>query len=195
MKVGLTGSSGSGKSTVAAMFANAGFYIIDCDKISKSIDTDEKYVSLLRQNFGDAAFDKSGNVDRRALGNIVFGDAEKLKLLSSISHPIITKIIEKKLDEHVLDNVIIDAPLLFESGADGFCDVTVGVVADEQTRAARVAKRDFLDDSSAKIRVSSQQNADFYKNNCTYVIENNGSVTDLEKSFEALLGKLMSGRK
>ena len=133
MIIGLTGSSGSGKSTVAAMFKRAGCHIVDCDAISKRIDKDARYKALVRENFGDGVFDENGEISRKKLGAIVFGNAELLKKLSAISHPVIIKRVVRAVNRYrKTSNVVIDAPLLFESGLDAMCDTTVGVVADDR---------------------------------------------------------------
>lgn len=186
--IGLTGSSGSGKSTVAKMFCRAGYRIVDCDKISHDIDAVPEYINAVRAHFGNGAFDANGKIDRRALGKIVFADKEKLSLLTAISHPIIKKKVMEQLSTG--GKIVIDAPLLFESGLDSVCDLTVGVISGKEMRAKRVAERDGLDVSDAAIRTSSQKNDDFYREKCVYIIENEGSISDLEKNVSKMLAEL-----
>ena len=190
MIIGLTGSSGSGKSTVAKMFADIGCAVIDCDEISRYIDAFDEYKSAVKKEFGKAVFDENGNISRRALGKTVFSDEKKLKALSHISHPIIKKEVLSRLDRLKGKNAVIDAPLLFEGGLDGLCDVTVGVIADDDMRANRVAERDGLPLAEATARVRSQEKAEFYRGNCTYIIENNGGISALESSFSNIIERI-----
>ena len=188
MIIGLTGSSGSGKSTVARVFENAGYLIVDCDEISRNIDNDPYYKNAVRESFGDVVFDGQGRIDRRALGNVVFSDAKKLELLTGISHPIIKSEVFRRIDR--AEKAVIDAPLLFESGLDKECDITIGVISKGDIRANRVAARDNLDIKDAMIRTSMQKNDDFYRENCVYIIENNGSIDELEKKVSDVLSGL-----
>jgi len=191
--IGLTGSSGSGKSTVALMFKRAGCYIVDCDAISRSIDGDATYKSLVRENFEDEAFDERGEISRKKLGEIVFSNKESIKKLSAISHPIIIGKVMRSVEEYKSRaNVVIDAPLLFESGLDAVCDTTVGVIADDDIRIERISRRDGLDEETAARRASFQQNTDFYKNNCIFIIENNGDERELEEKFAAVINQIGS---
>lgn len=195
MKIGLTGSSGSGKSTVAAMFKACGYHIVDCDKISRSIDALPEYKAAVREKFGDRVFDKRSGIDRRALGKLVFDDPDLLSALTAISHPIIIARVLKEIEKCGDANVVIDAPLLFESGLDKICDVTVGVIANAKERAHRVARRDKIAVKDAVRRVSSQKNIDFYKKNCIFIIKNSGTLDELEKSFHDVAAKLGSEKK
>ena len=193
MIIGLTGSSGSGKSTVAAMFKRAGCHIVDCDAISKRIDKDARYKALVRENFGDGVFDENGEISRKKLGAIVFGNAELLKKLSAISHPVIIKRVVRAVNRYrKTSNVVIDAPLLFEGGLDAMCDTTVGVVADDRLRVKRISDRDGIDAVNAARRASFQQNADFYKKSCIFIIENNGNMSELEENFASLINEIGS---
>lgn len=192
MIIGLTGSSGSGKSTVASMLQKQAYHIIDCDKISREIDNDEEYIKMIRNAFGDVVF-SSGKISRRALGHIVFSDRKKLELLSSISHPIIRKKVLEDIEKHKKSsNIILDAPLLFESGLDSICDTTIGIIADDDLRTSRVMERDHLDIDEAKKRISAQQSIDFYKNKCIIIIENNGDVTALSEKLTSIINNIES---
>ncbi len=193
MIIGLTGSSGSGKSTVALMFERIGCHIVDCDAISRRIDGDAEYKALVRENFGDEVFDGSGNISRKKLGAVVFADRELMQKLSSISHPIIIKKVLRAVEKYKsIANVVIDAPLLFESGLDAVCDTTVGVIADDDIRVKRISLRDGVDEKNASRRASFQQNADFYRNRCIFIIENNGDERELEEKFAVLINKIGS---
>lgn len=191
MIIGLTGSSGSGKSTVAEMFRQSGCHIVDCDKISREIDRLPEYKAEIMNLFGNEVFDKDGNIARRKLSKIAFSDKENLIAISKISHPLIKKQVYSEIEEYKKSmNVVIDAPLLFESGLDRDCDITVGVIAENGTRISRIIERDHVDELNASRRALSQKNNDFYKENCILIIENNGTRNELEKEFIRIAGKI-----
>ena len=196
MKIGLTGSSGSGKSTVAAMFLAHGCHIVDCDEISRSIDALPEYKDAVREKFGDGVFDEGGNISRRASGKLVLGNDDLLAELTSISRPIIKARVAEEIGKYgEKENIVIDAPLLFESGLDKICDTTVGVIANAKERARRVSHRDGITVKDAARRVSLQKNADFYEKNCIFIIKNDGTLDELEKSFSVVAAKIGLERK
>lgn len=192
MIIGLTGSSGSGKSTVAGMLEALGFFIIDCDALSKSIDSMEKYKLLVEENFGREVFDGE-NLSRKKLGKLVFSDKEKLHTLTKISHPIIIELVISKIQENLGRDIIIDAPLLFESGLDSMCDATIGIIADEALRSKRVMIRDSISEEYAFARISSQQSSEFYRKKCTFIIENNGDIDSLENALRNIIENIKLG--
>ena len=192
MIIGLTGSSGSGKSTVAGMLEALGFLIIDCDALSKSIDSVDKYKALVEENFGREVFDGE-NISRKKLGRLVFSDKEKLGILTKISHPIIIELVISKIKENLGKDIIIDAPLLFESGLDSMCDTTIGIIADESLRSKRVMIRDSISEDYALARISSQQSSEFYRKKCAFIIENNGDIDSLENTLRNIIENIKLG--
>ena len=201
MIIGLTGESGAGKSTVARLLEMYGFYIIDCDAISRTLDTDREYVSAIESAFGTEAVHFSGGVkriNRKALGALVFGRnavAGGVAKLNSISHPIIISRVHENIAhaKAVGKSTVIDAPLLFEAGLDAVCDVTIGVIAPIDARIARLCERDGIDADMAKKRFANQKNEEFLKNNCTYIISNDGGSEALSKKVLAVTEKITKG--
>jgi len=117
MVIGITGSFGSGKTTVAKMFARLGAYAIDADKVYHSlIRRGKKCYKKIVRYFGKDILAGRGRIDMEKLGKIVFKDRSKLKLLNSITHPEITKEIKRIVKLNKGRFIIIDAPLLIESG-------------------------------------------------------------------------------
>ena len=192
MIIGLTGSSGSGKSTVAGMLKALGFFVIDCDALSKSIDSVDKYKVLVEENFGREVFDGE-NISRKKLGKLVFSDKVKLSILTKISHPIIIELVISKIKENLGKDIIIDAPLLFESGLDSTCDTTIGIIADESLRSKRVMIRDSISEDYALARISSQQSSEFYRKKCAFIIENNGDIDSLENTLRNIIENIKLG--
>jgi dephospho-CoA kinase len=184
--IGLTGQTGSGKTTAAGYFRKKGFAVIDCDLVAHEAITEPECLEKLEVEFGPEIILSDGSLDRRALGRIVFVDAEKLLKLNKITHPpIVEKILELSAQScgHI---IILDAPALIESGLYKNCDYIISIVADKHTRLKRIAKRDNLPLSEAEKRVNSQKCEDFYKSASDLVIQNDGIQTELIKKAEAL---------
>ncbi len=198
MIIGLTGASGSGKSTVAGIFAGAGYLISDCDAISRSLDTDTHYVSRIEEAFGSCVISFSlgkKRVDRKALAGKIFGDGAVrggVELLESISHPIIIDKVKKDVEyaKNTSRSIVIDAPLLFESGLDRLCDITVGVIAPLDVKIKRLCERDGIDESMAHRRFKKQKDDGFLKENCTYIIMNDGEREKLFSSAADIIKRI-----
>lgn len=187
--IGLTGQSGAGKTTVCRVFEESGFAIINADKIARQIM--EKGLPCLEEVtecFGKEILNEDGNLNRQKLADIVFNDKEKLKQLNAISYPYITSEILKRIE--ILNNenrkyVLLDAPTLFESRADDFCDLIISVTASEKNRTSRVAERDGITQEQIKQRFSSQHTERFFVNHSDFIIKNNKTIDELiEKAKE-----------
>lgn len=165
--VGLTGSSGSGKSTVSSLLRAEGFDIIDCDRIARDVlRPDTACLAAIFCIFGSAVQNEDGSLNRRALADIVFHDRQKLKQLNAVMYPQIkTDINEilKQLAQSGTALVVLDAPTLFESGADQMCDVTVSVLSNDALRLKRIVSRDKIDLELAQSRLASQHSNSFYR--------------------------------
>ncbi len=187
--IGLTGQSGAGKTTVCRVFEENGFAIINADKIARQImEKDMPCLAELVECFGAEILNEDGTLNRQKLADIVFGDKEKLKQLNAISYPYITSEILnkiKKLSEEKCKFVLLDAPTLFESRADDFCNLIISVTATEKNRTARIAERDGINSEQIKKRFSSQHTERFFINHSDYIIKNNKSIDELiEKAKE-----------
>ena len=191
--IGLCGGSGSGKGTVCAIFAELGIKSIDTDKLYHGIiSSDSECTMELVECFGKDVYANPG-INRKALRDIVFSSSDKLKLLNEITHKHILsevrKIIKGNLDAR---GIIIDAPLLFESGFDKECDVTVAITADEFTRLERITKRDGISLEHAKARIASQISDRELIQKCNYSIENSSTENELRSKVLELYQKLFN---
>ena len=145
--------------------------------------------------FGHEILQEDGSLDRKKLASIAFSDEEKHKSLNSITHFYIMEEIKKWLYDTEKNGAVvavIDAPLLFESGADSLCDITVGVTAPYATRLKRIVKRDGIDKKSAKLRLDAQPNDEFFEEKCDYIIANNGSLRAFSSKANLLIGDILS---
>lgn len=187
--VGLTGQSGAGKTTVCKVFDESGFAIINADKISRMVmEKGTPCLAEVTECFGKDILREDGSLDRQKLADIVFGDDEKLRQLNAISHPYITSEILNMINKYGSEGrryVLLDAPTLFESRADDFCDLIISVTAPEKLRAERIAARDGITGDQIKERFSSQHTEEYFVNHSDFIIKNHGAVSELiEKARE-----------
>ena len=190
MRIGLTGQSGSGKSTVSRIFAENGFYVIDADKVARDVvEKGQPALDEIAATFGREYLNEDGTLARRKLGSLVFADRAKLDTLQDILFPHILERIEMLAQGH--EYVLIDAPTLFEAGCDKSCDAVVGVTASDDIRLARIMERDGISSEEAEKRFSSQHTADYFRERCRYIITNDTTVDELEKQARRLIEILM----
>ena len=154
--IGLCGCTGSGKSTVASLFAMYGAHIIDCDNIAHNVT--KKGTECLKEivdHFGINVLKNDGELNRKALASIVFGNLNEKKILETITHKYILEKVFEEFSSHE-GLILVDAPLLFESGLDSWCNYTIVVTADEKVRLKRIMSRDDIDENLALKRIKSQ---------------------------------------
>ena len=184
--IGLTGRTGSGKSTAAKIFEEFGVFAVDCDKVAHEVLFDSDVKKALCDAFSEMILDSDGNIDRKELGKIVFSDSEKLKTLNNIVHGAILERCFSLCENSGSDICLIDGSELESSGADEKCDVMVVVTADEDIRLARIMARDGIDRESAMNRIKSQK--DYSKD--AIIVTNNGDNAMLRKEIFAIVENL-----
>lgn len=191
--VGLTGISGAGKTIAAGIFAENGFTVIDCDKEARRIIAASPCSEAVKQAFPEV-YNESGEMDRVKMSRLVFSDREKLKEYEKIIFPYITReilgIISKINAEHK-EKILLDAPALFQSGADRLCGKIVAVAADREICLRRIMQRDKISESDALLRLNSQPGADFFKENADIYIENNGGEEEFIIKIKEAIGKVL----
>ena len=197
--IGLTGATGAGKGVFGKVAKEKyGFVHIDTDKTARSVvEPGKPCLCDIREFFGEDVINADGTLNRKKLGSIVFTDAEKLKKLNELTHHYITDEVNKIIAEAEKNGekaVIIDAPLLFESGEDELCDLTVGVVADECTRKNRIMCRDCISEEMADNRIASGKCSDFFKEKCDYILENDGTEHEFENKICSLIDLIMKNK-
>ena len=199
--VGLTGQTGAGKSTVSKVFADNGFAIIDADKVARTVvEKGSPCLAEISDFFGEGILRADATLDRRALAAIVFSDKTKLDSLNTIIYPYITGEILRQIREHSSNGeklILLDAPTLFESRADDFCEIIISVLADPELRENRITVRDGLTSDEARKRMNSQLDEEFFRSHSDYIISNNGSletVTGISKEVSDKIRELYSKR-
>lgn len=184
--VGLTGGMGAGKSTVAAMLAAHGAHVIDADAIARAVvEPGEPALAAIVEEFGASVLDDDGTLDRAAMAGIVFADEERLDALEAITHPAIRARIQTLLDEHAAapdaaDRVVVlDHPLLVETGLADDLAVVLVVTAPEDLRVTRLADGRGIDPDDARARIRTQASDEARRAAATHVIVNDGDLDQL----------------
>ena len=180
--IGMTGPTGSGKSTVAEIAKKSGFYVIDADSVSRQVTVTEMFlIKQLRLSFGNAIIKSDGSLDRRALARATFKTEQSKNELQRIIFPYIKNQIAKdmkKAENEGYGFCLLDAPTLFESGLDSVCDVTVAVLCNRKERKRRILSRDGLAEEDAEIRLSAGKTDDYYTSRADKIIYNNGDKAE-----------------
>lgn len=192
-KIGLTGSIGSGKSSVSNIFMKNNIKIIDADKIAREILDKGNTLKEIVDYFGIEVLDSNKNLDRKKLGNLVFSDANKLDKLNAITHPKIKEEIQKKLDDYEsIDEkiVILDIPLLIESHMTNMADLVLLITCNEDIQINRIMNRDNISKSEAVRRIKSQMNVEEKKKYADYIIDNSSTIEELEYNVKKFLNYL-----
>jgi dephospho-CoA kinase len=181
--VGLTGGIGSGKSTVSALLARLGAVIVDADAITRELQAaGSPLLATIAERFGDDVILPDGSLDRAALAGKVFNDAEALKDLNGIVHPMVGVEILRRIDEqrdtdHV---VVLDVPLLAENPrADTGAVIVVDV--DPEVAVERLVTQRGMDEADARSRIARQATREARLALADRVIDNSGDLADLER--------------
>ncbi|MEG0754591.1 MAG: dephospho-CoA kinase [Angelakisella sp.] len=195
MIVGLTGPTGAGKSLVASMLREwQGVEIIDCDQLSRRVASKgNRCLVDLAVEFSPLIIDKNGDLNRRKLAQIVFNDQKKLERLNAIIFPYILEEAELdilKAQQAGAKLIVLDAPTLFESGADALCDKIVVITADDTTRLGRIMKRDKITADEAARRMGSQHTDEYFASHADYIVSNSGDTVELRLAVLELLNAL-----
>ncbi len=192
LKVGLTGGIGSGKSTVARVFEKLGTPIFYADYEAKIILSSEQVKNKLLNQWGDIVFFDDGEVNKAALANIVFNNADELQLLNNFIHPLLILEFEKWTNKHIMADtryVILEAAILFGAGFHMLVDKTICVTALDEQRINRVRSRDNATEDQVKSRMNSQWPQDKVAEISDFVINNSDgdmileSIITLHKTF------------
>lgn len=188
--IGLTGQTGAGKSTVSEYFQKRNLYVINADSLVRKIYiANSPCVMAIAALFGDDVLDENGEIIRPILAQRAFSSKEATEKLNSIVHPFVTYEFLKQVNKTMQSGaryVLYDAPQLFESNANLFCDVIISVIADKKVRIKRICIRDNIDLQSAELRINAQYDEDFFRQNSDFIIENNSDLEFLEAETEKL---------
>ena len=183
MVVGLTGQTGSGKNNVCDVFSSNGFSVINADMIArKVVEKGKPCLEDIRDFFGSDVISIDGTLDRKKLASMVFTDKSQLEILNSITYPYITSEILRTIKRFSSEGrklILLDAPTLFESRADDFCELIISVISRDDLRKARIMERDGITEEEAVNRMNSQLEEEFFRNNSDFIIKNNSDALNL----------------
>ena len=190
--IGVTGSIGSGKSTVAEYLRRKGYSIFDADEVSRSMTAPGgRALKKIKEAFGDGVFLKDGSLDRKALAKIIFSDEEKKALLEEIVTMKVVQAMKKwvreKKEEGKEKVVFLDVPLLFETGAQKYCHEVWTIACDDDIRLSRIEGRGDLTLKEAKKRIANQMPQEEKIALSDVVIYNNGSRRQLLYKLRKLI--------
>jgi len=189
--IGITGISGSGTSTVAKILEEQGGFIIQADKLAHAaMRKGGAAFSKIIKTFGEGILGEDGEINRRTLGALVFGEENKAKLeaLEQIIHPhVISEIqsfVKKTKSSDKYDFAVIDAPLLIESGLNKLCTSCWLITAPENIRLERIMTRDKIDPETAKRRLQSRPGDETLRPYVDVIIENNSDLQALRQLIQ-----------
>jgi len=190
--IGLTGGIGSGKTTVSDLFRNLGVDVIDADEISRQlVSKDSPVLEKIRNHFGQDIIDTSGNLDRSSLRKKVFEDNAARTWLENLLHPEIRNEIAQRISLANSPYVIVVIPLLVESGSYDFRDRIAVVGGPEGQQVARVVHRDDSSHEQVERIMATQASRQQRLELADDIIDNSGSVDNLEHVVETLHEKYL----
>jgi dephospho-CoA kinase len=194
LKIGLTGGAATGKSTVSEILRGLGAYIIDVDLIGREVvEKGSPCLKEIAAQFGEDMLQPDGSLDRKKMGDLVFADREKLERLNAIVHPAMTARVEEKIKKLEGDQstrtVVVDAAILIEMGLRRLVDCLWLVWADRKTQVERLMTRDGMSQEKAENIINSQMPMEEKERYADVVIENTGTLQDLETKIRKLWEK------
>ena len=168
--IGVTGPTGAGKGYVCRLLAQAGLHPVDCDRVYGQLTVPgAPLLQDLAAAFGQEII-QDGALDRKTLAAKAFATPAATEKLDQVTHP---AVLDACVQQAKIP-AVLDAPQLFESGADALCAYTLAVTAPKDTRLARIMERDGIDRAAAQLRMQAQPAADFYTEKCTFTVTNDG---------------------
>ena len=193
MNIGITGSIACGKSTVSRYLLDKGYTIIDADKLGHSALTYKDVKRKLAEKFGVEIIENN-EISREKLGKLVFGNEDNLKILNSIIHPKIKKLILKLQDEHKDEQfVFLDIALLYEAKFVDLVERVIVVYVNEKVQIERLMSRNSLSKEEALSRIKSQMSAEEKAALSDYSIDNSDTIENTYQQIDEILEKIKRG--
>lgn len=191
--IGITGGTGSGKTTALNVIKDMGGLIVDADEVYHTLlNESEPMLAAISERFPGAI--PEGTHDTKALGQIVFSNPEELRALNGITHKFVGEEIGRELTDWARRGgriAAIDAIALIEGGIANVCKATVGIVAPLETRIERLMKREGISHEYAALRISAQKPNEFFEKNCDYIVNNDGAEEHFKIKCQEVFGTII----
>ncbi|MBN8535879.1 MAG: dephospho-CoA kinase [Deltaproteobacteria bacterium] len=193
--IGITGSMGTGKSSVAKVLRELGYQVLDADELAKKqLEIGESGYLKVLESFGTQLLKSDKTIDRSKLAKVVFNNKHELLKLENIVHPLIQRqiqIIKNDSEKHGEKILFYDVPLLFEKNMQNSFDEIILVVADNEVQMQRIQERNNWTKEEIKKRLESQMPLDQKKLKSKFIIDNNGSQIDLRNQVLGVLSQIL----
>ena len=194
--IGLTGGIASGKSTVAQILKRLGAAIVDADALAREVvEPGRDAWKDIIEAFGTDVLQADRTLDRQKLRATIFNNPAERKKLESIIHPRVRALAEERIKQHAAagyEIVVYEVPLLFEGNLQEWLRPVILVACNLDTQKRRLQERDGLSGEAAQKHIDAQMSLSEKRRLADYVIENNGSLEDLERQVQAVLNKLQT---
>jgi dephospho-CoA kinase len=194
MVLGLTGGIASGKSTIADIFRQFGAVVVSADALAREVVRPGSAVlSAIAAHFGRGVLDETGNLNRKAMADLIFKDSDARFVLNRMTHPAIAKLASRKFDELKRSGIrliVYDAPLLFEAKAEKQVDKVLVVTLDREQQLRRLQKRDGISLEQAGERLAAQMPLSEKVARADYLIDNSGSLEEARRQVRELMDRL-----
>jgi dephospho-CoA kinase len=192
--IGITGGIGAGKSTVSGYLASLGYPVFDADEVSRGLTAaGSPVVDELAETFGEEILVRKGVLSREKLAEIVFSDPDKNRKLMQIVTMKVREAGQKWISDYrkkeKYDIIILDIPLLFETGSEDLCDAVWFITADDEVRRRRVMERDGVTAEQVERRMRSQMPEKEKAERSDEIVDNSRGVEELHRTVDALLKK------
>jgi len=193
--LGLTGGIATGKSTVAKMFLEQQVPLIDTDLIARDLLKvgNEGYLEVIKVFKNDEILLTNNEINRKLLGRIIFSNPQKRKKLNEIVHPKVQKIVKSEIEKHKqlgTPLVVVDVPLLYESGFDSITDKVVVVFTERDLQIERLIDRDNITEEYANMKINAQMPLEEKIEKADFVIDNSRSILQTKKDFLKVLQEM-----
>lgn len=193
--IGITGPTGAGKTTVLNVLRELGGAVADCDGVyHELLRASVPLREELAARFGPGIFDENGDLRRKELGAIVFGDPDALADLNAITHRHIVSELERRIAQAEGEGrpaIALDAVALLESGAGTLCGTTIAVTAPEELRVRRIMAREGIGEDYARARVKAQKPSAWFEERCAHTLRNDGEKASLEEQARELFKSIL----
>jgi dephospho-CoA kinase len=190
--VGLTGGIGSGKSTVAGLLAERGAVVLDADSFAReAVRAGSPGFDAVVARFGQELVGPDGELDRVALATLVFADEAARHDLESIVHPEVRRSIAERINANAGSDrvVVLESPLLIETGTDRDCDVVVVVAAPPEAQVSRLMSAG-MNETDARARMAAQSTLEEKATQADVVLDNEGTIDELEAQMDSLWAEI-----